>query len=586
MRSLLLSLFCFPLLFMKTLPTDGQSSFIDPNSVALPSSNNNFLKSQQNIGMNLYTGTAQVNVPLFTLPSVELKIPVSLDYVNGNGVKVQDVANFVGLGWRLNAGGNISRVVRGRPDETDSGYIGKNLYGQALNTSGATAGQIYNIGNGIQDGEPDLFTVTTPFFSFRFVLDQFGNPVFSNNPGIRITHNLYNNANYRAGTSWVVSDADGNQFYFGSSSASRENQTTNLGANSVTFPSTWYLDKIVTFNSKDVINFTYTTGPDYTVTHYQTYEVACSASGGCYQNGCTNISPTADNIVTTYNSPKYISQITSSIGEIDFNYVFDRRDFANDGRLTSMTVYTYDPTAANKVLNRSFQFNYSYFGDPSTNPDALRLRLDDINLYGRGSTGAPQKYKAFDYNLSSNLPARNSVEFDYWGYYNTNSSGTTLVPAANKAPDPVRVQANILTAVHDLSGEALKLYYEPNIGVNLSTLFIAPGGGVRTYQVSKVSPSGESLDTKYAYVDANNSFSGQLNNTDYINFTKIVTYICYQYTFTMSESQYDIYDLNGNFVGYSYVKVTYPNGGYEMNNFTNFKDFPDVFQFSNVSPAG
>lgn len=62
------------------------------------------------------TGTVQVNIPLCSLPVKDIPLDVSLSYHTG-GIKADDVASPAGLGWSLQAGGSISRVVNGQPDE-------------------------------------------------------------------------------------------------------------------------------------------------------------------------------------------------------------------------------------------------------------------------------------------------------------------------------------------------------------------------------------------------------------------------------------------------------------------------------------
>src|SRR5687767_11053614 len=103
-------------------------AFEDNNAVALPSVNNNFL-GIRNYGVSLYSGTAQISVPIYKLESKEVPVPIELVYRGSNGIKLQDVASQVGLGWQLQAGGSISRMIRGLPDEEADGYTGVNHRG-------------------------------------------------------------------------------------------------------------------------------------------------------------------------------------------------------------------------------------------------------------------------------------------------------------------------------------------------------------------------------------------------------------------------------------------------------------------------
>lgn len=81
-----------------------------------PSPTPGSIVNQIDQSVQYYTGALNVSIPLHTLKSRSLELPISLSY-NGSGVKVNDLSSWVGLGWSLNAGGVISRVMRGLPDE-------------------------------------------------------------------------------------------------------------------------------------------------------------------------------------------------------------------------------------------------------------------------------------------------------------------------------------------------------------------------------------------------------------------------------------------------------------------------------------
>ncbi len=63
-----------------------------------------------------YTGTVDVNIPLYEVSYAGMNVPISLSY-HPSGIKVNEEASWVGLGWALNAGGSISRKVIGLPDD-------------------------------------------------------------------------------------------------------------------------------------------------------------------------------------------------------------------------------------------------------------------------------------------------------------------------------------------------------------------------------------------------------------------------------------------------------------------------------------
>lgn len=567
-----------------------QNNFDDPVTISLPSPDNSFLGSKDEVSGNLFTGGIQTNVPIYGLASKELKIPIGLEYISKNGVKVQDVSGSAGLGWQLNTGGSITRIVRGLPDEQPHGYIGTNGSGATVNAASGlnpSYSLISQIGMGQIDGEPDIFYISTPFFNIQFIFDQNGHPVFHGNKGFVISHQMFNNPNYTA-TSWVVTDDKGNRYFFGSSSASIESQTDSLYSQSKNYISTWYLDKIISYNSKDIVTFTYAPGPDYSVKHFLWSQTNFTTSPTCSIATPFNVSKFQ---TTTYNSPKYLQTINTQLGEADFSYASDRRDLTTALRLSSISIKALNPsTNSNNSVLQSYNFNYSYFGTPSSDINQLRLRLDNITVSGNtASTSNPLLFYSFGYNTNSNLPPRNSVQFDYWGYYNNNSASTPIVPSASRTPDPSRAAANILTSIANIEGGVTTLQYQLNdfySGTSNVT-----GGGVRIAQISKTLPTGENNYKQFIYTDANGNSTGQINNPYYQNLNSNINVLIYagsnscgiSGTNTSSESIFNAYQLDGYSVGYSSVKTMDQNGGYETDLFTNFSDFPDVFNSNNTS---
>ena len=62
-----------------------------------------------------YTGVPDISVPLFTIGSGSFSMPVELKY-DASGIKVEQEATYVGLGWNLIMGGSITHIVCGQND--------------------------------------------------------------------------------------------------------------------------------------------------------------------------------------------------------------------------------------------------------------------------------------------------------------------------------------------------------------------------------------------------------------------------------------------------------------------------------------
>ncbi|MFH1591197.1 MAG: hypothetical protein ABIC95_04685 [archaeon] len=75
------------------------------------------------------TGDLMLSVPLLNVPGVGgLEYPISLSYIGGGGIKMEQDASWVGLGWALSAG-EVSRQVIGLPDDMESDSDGSlNVY--------------------------------------------------------------------------------------------------------------------------------------------------------------------------------------------------------------------------------------------------------------------------------------------------------------------------------------------------------------------------------------------------------------------------------------------------------------------------
>ncbi|HEU5364234.1 MAG TPA: hypothetical protein VFU62_01820, partial [Hanamia sp.] len=69
--------------------------------------------------VNLQTGSAVFSLPLFNWQDDKshLTAGVALAYNSGNGLKVNDIASNIGQGWNLIAGGVITRMQVGEPDD-------------------------------------------------------------------------------------------------------------------------------------------------------------------------------------------------------------------------------------------------------------------------------------------------------------------------------------------------------------------------------------------------------------------------------------------------------------------------------------
>lgn len=535
-----------------------------------------------NVPVSHQTGTPSVNLPITELVGKELKVPVSLNY-HASGVKISDIASYVGLGWHLSAGGAISRVVRGLPDEEMNGYCGSQNRGEMAATPNDET-YVEKVMNNEWDAEPDIFYLMLPNRSIRFVLDASGNPVIIPYQDIVIQPAVCNGAQ----SFWEVIDENGIHYQFGGNSHSRETTSSRTASNGTIkeYISTWHLSKITSANGSDIINFNYQAGSDYsyTMTYRSRIDLVYDDGISC-GNDITAPETFNNDHIITIKSPKYLQEISSSLGKLRFSVSEDRIDLPNSGRYDQIELLDH----TNERINQ-FHLVYRYFSSSQCYPDKYtlckRLRLDRVV-----EAVTNQQLHRFVYNTSTNLEWRNSNNTDYWGFYNGNTVDT-YIPAftdqygnytgADKSPDLTRTKANILTRIYNHLGGYKELTYQGNSyqkdGVNTAT------GGLRISKIETFDGRGGRYATQYLYEDPGQPgrSSGQIyNNPIYHEYLDLEysfghTILRKKFLKRFSNPISQVTDLNGYHVAYSAVQEIFPDGSKKVYYFNNFNDHPDL----------
>lgn len=70
-----------------------------------PTPNAASLGKYGDIPVSHHTGVTNISIPIYTIQEGDINLPISLDY-HSSGIKVDEVASWIGLGWSLNVGGN------------------------------------------------------------------------------------------------------------------------------------------------------------------------------------------------------------------------------------------------------------------------------------------------------------------------------------------------------------------------------------------------------------------------------------------------------------------------------------------------
>ncbi|MBK8563171.1 MAG: hypothetical protein IPN76_07425 [Saprospiraceae bacterium] len=221
--------------------------------VVMPTPNAAALAKFTEVPVSYYSGVPSTNIPIYTVTDGPLALPISLDY-HSSGVKVGEMASWVGQGWSLSAGGMINRTVIATADETvDKGYFhnGRNLTG-----SNAELNNIIDCPPNTQclDTEPDIFHFSVPGYSGKFYFDKDSIVQLVPKEDVLIK---------RQGTfdMFTMIVPDGTKYFFGKNPSTNaiaieRTQTPAEGSNGT--PSTWYLTRVESNDGVNFIDLTYT----------------------------------------------------------------------------------------------------------------------------------------------------------------------------------------------------------------------------------------------------------------------------------------------------------------------------------------
>jgi YD repeat-containing protein len=366
--------------------------------------------------VNMYNGLPDISIPIFEVKSGSLKLPITLSY-HASGIKMTDVASWVGLGWSLSAGGQISRSVAGRPDELDF-FNGSLIEAPSICQNYSDYQYILDSDNAIHDTQPDLFSFSFPGKSGKFMLRQNGQLSSSGTkPYMFIPHEpLAITAFFN---DFTMLGEQGTIYKFGKSSIGdnaieSSSNNENLVAGNAT--STWYLREIKSPNSDDEIKLNY-----QSIGHTSYFDMATviwvrddwTLEETKQQPGLPN---TSNVDISTSADQLGLSEIIFDGGKVKFIANTARTDQTDLKALSTIEIYS--ETAGTYRLTKKISFIYSYFTGMS------RLKLDEVQIRDNNNV-VVDRYK-FSY-FTNSFSWDSYYKRDYWGYYN-NANNTNLVP--------------------------------------------------------------------------------------------------------------------------------------------------------------
>lgn len=406
--------------------------------------------------INYCTGTPQINIPLYTIKSGSLTLPISLTY-NASGIRVDDVPGVVGQGWSLTGIPTLSRQVKG--------HIDYNFACEFDRTTGvsSSSAQAYTYITGLLDNnllsgldeQPDeyYYQLSDKSGMFMYLMEpttNAGNRHYFSLPHNDIKINLDTSGKY-----FILTDDDGTVYRFngGGDMAEISNWNQVVGWKASSMVAANEIDSIhfecssISGNSINQHNDVYTVVDHFTSTYIEHYprnatftnyllinntepEVECkfkapivyittdnsrsgyqvNANGLLYSDGAPTLSPLGfqGSVNTTSSNP---SEISFQGGTVLFGYSL----VGYIPKLSRLTV----KNDLNEVV-KTIDFSYdNYNGNQRVYLKSVSIKSDSGDIM--------EEYK-FDYYYPEWLPSSGDRRVDFWGYYNGPGVRTTLVP--------------------------------------------------------------------------------------------------------------------------------------------------------------
>lgn len=411
---------------------------------SLPSSSAFQTTKFSDVNVNESSGRVTTSIPVYNYQVGKLQVPVSLSYV-GNGVKVAQQSNWVGTNWNLNAGGVITRIVNGYPDEKAS----VRLFLEDLGDPATIHSENYILQPGdTRDYRADIFSFSFPGYSGSFYLDKTLTPRLTNNDSeLRIE--FLGGLSATNTNTIVITTPTGVKYFFGGANASENSstliKTRKIGPSwmadnsqilqTVTPLATtaFYLYKIENnYGDQILIDYHDDGVKDFILFEQQRENISTKP----VNEACTDIKDYLKGLQNSvfhgsiHNSKK-ISRIYSSNSNIEIKFNSDPLVLPSDGVIPT-------PQYNDRILKNIQVYNtlisqnvkiitLDYLLPAPTNALRHRFFLEKVSVNNSNLSTDPkcEVYK-MEYNSPEELPSRFSYNVDLMGYYNGASNASFI----------------------------------------------------------------------------------------------------------------------------------------------------------------
>ncbi|MBX3254770.1 MAG: hypothetical protein KF862_11570 [Chitinophagaceae bacterium] len=427
MKKIIVSLF-----FLLVNSTARVQTFNNPYpNIIQPSPNAASLGRYAEIPVTLETGVPNISIPLYTIQSSDITIPISISY-HASGIKVMDQASSVGLGWALNSGGNIVRVKQGIYDERTNGFYNIIFpdpqdpdYSNKMNAlyTGMNVNEQYKM-----DGQPDIFYYNFAGKTGKFM---FKNRVAKGLPPEILTfpHTPLKITFLDDWKTIQVVDEEGTLYVFGKSLQGIDyREQSTWGSPGLTnedgypYPSTWHLTNIVSVNKHNSITLKYDLAYEtsmYNKSNSINEEFIPNFGG---TSTLSNVNYTSS-LVQSSTSGKLLTEIIFTNGRI--TYAYSTSPGTQIKQLDNIKIYN------QKGLLKSFKFSYSKFKNSGIEvTEKNGLRLDSCTEISAGGVSSKPYVFLYSSYQQFEVPPYNELKphsEDLWGYFNNSKIENRLL---------------------------------------------------------------------------------------------------------------------------------------------------------------
>lgn len=397
--------------------TDAQT--ISPNilKVLPPSPSLQQLERYGSYPVSLHTGIPNINIPIYEITTSRIKVPVSISF-HASGFRPKELDGVLGLGWTLNAGGAISREVRGMFDDEHYSalpYFSDKRYRMSqVDSLNYTEAYEYlkRVEMNEQDPEYDIFSYNALGLSGKFIVKEKGQIVMNLNDSKSEKIIPHLNPNTKKIEFFDIFDETGRQYRFGKSCLDNTMAVENGFKHPYSGFTGWMLTDIVSSDKSDTVRFQYNS-------RFYSPKLFYNNSIAIYSNRTdaavqSMTLPSSEEIVSNlYTSPYEslsIKRISFKTGHVDFNYSADLK-FLNSAELYDKAMNLVDKTT----------FIISRYGGTNDND---HNKLDQIAQHNG------KRVHKFSYYNEGWLPADADIggSEDWWGYYNGAENGPSQIP--------------------------------------------------------------------------------------------------------------------------------------------------------------